>query len=164
MLTDGGTPRRIRIVWYREPKSEWAASRRHVERHIVLVSGLMRSCAIRCLHAPQDNVVRPMAATRLPLQSGLETANSVETFPQVVVSSTPRARLRRSLLVSRMLGASPTVPITNTLSPVEVEHLLGQLEPLAGGELGQAQTGAANPELALPVEGALPLLGRLDAG
>ena len=81
---------------------------------------------------------------RLPFRSVLETGNSV-------------GRLRRSLLVSRMLGASPTVPITNTVVAGEVEHLLGQLEPLAEAELGQAQ-------LALPVEVALPLLGRLDAG
>ena len=43
---------------------------------------------------------------QLPVQSVLETGNSVGT-------------LRRSLLVSRMLRASPTVPITNTLSPVK---------------------------------------------
>ena len=46
---------------------------------------------------------------RLPFQSVLETGtrgNSVGTLP-------------RSLLASRMLGASPTVPITNTLSPVK---------------------------------------------
>ena len=39
----------------------------------------------------------------------------------------------------------------------EVEHLLGQLEPFLRAELGEA-------ELALPVEVAFPLLGRLDAG
>ena len=69
---------------------------------------------------------------RLPFQSVLETGNSVGT-------------LRRSLLVSRMLGALADGADHEHVVAGEVEHLLGQLEPLAGAELGQAQ-------MALPVQ------------
>ena len=74
----------------------------------------------------------------------LETGNSVGT-------------LRRSLLVSRMLGALADGADHEHVVAGEVEHLLGQLVPFLRAELGEA-------ELALPVEVAFPLLGRLDAG
>ena len=81
---------------------------------------------------------------RLPFQSVLETGNSVGT-------------LRRSLLVSSTAGRFADGADHEHVVAGEVEHLLGQLEPFLRAELGQ-------PELALPVEVAFPLLGRLGAG